>query len=80
MVCWQMTLEVPACPFAAALYFTFWINLTLGQTFPHFLQSVLLLIPQQFSLHDLPSSVYSGFILVLEGLEVVCSEHRAFLH
>lgn len=50
MVFWQMALVVPACPFAAVLCFTFWIHLTLGQTFPSVsLQSVLLLIPQQFS-------------------------------
>lgn len=58
MVCWQMALVVPACPFAPALFFTFWIHLTLGQTFPSLsLQSVLLLIPQQFSSHALDLTI-----------------------
>lgn len=58
MVCWQMALVVPACPFATALYFTFWIHLTLGQTSPSLsLQSVLLLIPQQFSTHALDLTI-----------------------
>lgn len=59
MVCWQMALVVPACPFTTSLYFTFWIHLTLGQTFPSLsLQSVLLLIPQQFSSHDVDLTIF----------------------